>query len=361
MPADFPEELSAHSAFNLVMNPFEPVVRINGQEARYRYSGSGPLKPQECAEHLLLYFNIYDWKDEHKLKGIGADGRLIVLQRPNDDRSMVILISGFRGSGRTSALNLLKYEIAARSLRPPIAIEYNATITANQNQHAREIALILLRAVRRAGLDPLAGRLAETQKDWAAAVGDNAGSPETLFAMFKDDIADLASGLSVVITLDAQDHKVTSDVWRPICRMLSRVADFVIVSLSDHDQAQHFRNNLELGEFQVAWVDAPKVTKDRIMQFLSHRLSKERVEPARVHSPLSPFTPEALQVLFRAIGGNKAEGTMPIAVAMSRLTDVFRHKAQALLQDIKNGVALTVDSVQISGQDMEKYLDDLAR
>jgi hypothetical protein len=358
-PGDFPPALSAHPAFNLAVNPFEPVViRIPGEKTRYRYSGSGPLKPQDCKDHLQLYFNVYEWKDITKLHGL-REGRLTVLNRPNAERAMVILISGFRGSGRTSALNLLKYEFAERSAVSPIVLEYNTKITTDRSQHAKEIAFILQRAARRMGYNDLADRLTATQKDWVAAVGEAAGSPETLFDIFKEDISDLVPGLSVVVALDAQDHKVTSDVWRPICRMLSRMSEYIIVSLSDREQAQHFRANLELGEFQVAWVDSPKVDEDKFTEFLSHRLSKERVAPTAPESCLTPFTPQALKVLFRSTETGAPAVKMPIAVAMSRLASVFQHKATALSKDVNNGVVLTAAQVLITGADMEAYLGGL--
>jgi hypothetical protein len=363
LAGDFPPDLSTLPAFNLVVNPFEPIiVPAGGQQTRYRYSGSGPLKPQDCKEHLTLYLKIYDWKDKAKLDGLSDGGRLTVFHRPPDDRAMVTLISGFRGSGRTSALNLLKYEFSARSAVEPLVLEYSAKITTDLTQHAKEFALILQRAARRAGHPQLANQLATTQQEW---VGVGGSSPETLFDFFKQDISDLVPGLPVAIVLDAQDHKVTSDVWRPICRMLSRMSNFIIVSLSDWEQAKHFRANLERGEFDVAWVDAPKVTETKITQFLSHRLSKERAAPEAVPS-LAPFTPEALQVLFRPTGNKgpldkEPPGVtmLPIAVAMSRLAGVFQRKAAALMQELGNGGALTPAKVLITGQDMEDYLGSL--
>jgi hypothetical protein len=357
-PADFPQALSAHPAFNLAGNPFEAIVYVAGQPIRYRYAGSGPLKPHECEEHLPLYFDVYEWMNATRLKGLGADGRLTVLQRPNDDRSMVILISGFRGSGRTSALNLLKYETRKRSAIAPVVVEYNAKITSNVNQHCKEIAFAIRLAIKRAGHDTLAMQLADSQKDWADTVGQDAGSPEMLFDIFKENITDLLPGLPVVVALEAQDHKSTSDIWRPICRMLSRLCQYIIVTLTDRDQAEHFRGSLEIGAFQTAWIDAPKVTQGKIVQILSSRLAIKRVNPPATPG-LEPFTQQALQVLFQPIGAGAAPVTMPIAVAMSMLAAVFQRKAQALEQDIANGIQLTEAKVLITGQDMGDYLANL--
>lgn len=105
-------------------------------------------------------------------------------------------------------------------------------------------------------------------KKWTDTMGQDAGSPELLFDMFKQDIADLKPGLPIVIALDARDHKVTSDIWRSICSMLSRVADYIFVTLTDRDQAQHFRGYLEVDLFQAAWIDAPRVTEGKIIQYL---------------------------------------------------------------------------------------------
>jgi hypothetical protein len=355
---DYPPVLSAHPAFNLDFNPFEPRVQVDG--TRFRYSGSGPLMPQECAQHLPLYFNVYEWKDPTKVNGLAPRGGLTVLLEPRDDRAMVILISGFRGSGRTSALNLLKYEITQRAVQPPVIVEYKtAQITTNLNQHAKEIAYVTQRAVRRLGHVALAGQLSTAQTEWAAAVGETSSNPDMLFSIFADEIRDHVPGLPIVVALDAQDHKVTSDVWRPICRMLGQVARYIIVSLSDRDQAQHFRANLERGEFQVAWIDAPKVSEPRIRQFLSDRLSGARVGPVGPAAALTPFTPEAVQALFRATGENADTIAVPIAVAMSRLADVFQKKAMALSEEVNAGATLVSASVLITGADMERYLGQL--
>jgi hypothetical protein len=323
--------------------------------ARFYYSGSGALDPVKAADHLAFYLDLYDWQDKGKVGGLRPDGRLAALERTNPSRAMILLVSGFNGCGRHSAINLLLYEIAQKLGQAPVVVTYATPITENRAQHALEIATFFAKAVMQhpAGGAALATTLRKTIKDWREnIIPGTTPNADTLFQSIKTDIP---AGMGIVVVLDASNHKVSNDIWRPICGLLAELAQFVIVGLSNKVEANLFRTHLSLGQFQVGWIDAPRISKADMAKLLAARLKSERAVPGAATESLSPFTSGALDVLHSRSDSSNQSVDWPIEVALNRLAGVFAEKIRSLEQMIANGQQPTEADIAITAQDMRNY------
>jgi hypothetical protein len=249
---------------------------------------------------------------------------------------------------------LLLYEIEQQMQQRPILVTYRTPITSNRVQHAADIAWLLSLDAAQVSGQALADTLKQSIKDWRENVPPGgAPDPDTLFQLLRMVIP---AGRGVVAVLDAANHKVSNAVWRPICRMLAELADFIIVSLSDKAEANLFRTNLAMGEFQVGWVDAPKITEAKMTALLATRLLRERATAGADPASLTPFTSEALGVLYRPAGGATQTVTWSITVAMSKLAGAFAAKSRALAQALAQGHRPSPAEILITAKDMEDYL-----
>jgi hypothetical protein len=356
---DPPPALATDPALNLARDPFAPELQLPGGAVRFPYAGSGPLDPR--AGHLGLYLDLYDWPDAGKVGGMAPNGRLSALERANPQQAMVLLVSGFGGCGRSSAINLLLYEIEnyLKNLNQhPIIVSYRTQIISTCAQHAADIAGLLARQVSRSSDDgkALADILKETLKEWTGNVVPNSKigpNPDNLFQMLRDDIP---SERRVVVILDAVNHEVSSDIWQSICRALSQLADFIIVSLSERKYADLFRSIFGVGEFQVGRVDAPKTTEAKMAKLLAVRLGHERIIANTDPASLVPFTPEALNVLYRPSGNRTETVEWSITAAMRALAGAWVAKSRALAATLAEGRRPTPDEIAITAKDMEDYI-----
>jgi hypothetical protein len=96
---------AAFNALRLKSNPFSPEHIEGAQLVRFDYT-AGPLTPETTPHHLQYYFDLYDWSDTHQLGSIGPDGRLVTFPTQVGRPGMIVVISGFTGTGRTSLINL---------------------------------------------------------------------------------------------------------------------------------------------------------------------------------------------------------------------------------------------------------------
>src|SRR5689334_19008496 len=121
---------TAFNALRLKTNPFSPERMEDGQLIRFDYT-AGPLTPEINPHHLQYYFDIYDWSDTQQVGNIGPDGRLVNFPTQVGRPGIIVVISGFAGTGRTSLINLLLYEIKNRASSTPIITKYPIKITSN--------------------------------------------------------------------------------------------------------------------------------------------------------------------------------------------------------------------------------------
>ena len=352
MAADPPATLANEPAFNLVRDPFAPEFTTPAGKERYYYSGSGPLDPRSNAAHLGFYLDVYEWHDPGKVGGMRPDGRLAALERNNPGRSMILLVSGFSGCGRSSAINLLLYEIENRMGHAPLRVDYSVSITATLVQHAISIAQLLMDAA--APTATLATNLERRLDRWLKYTPAGLSpDPDGLFQALKTAIP---AGLGVVTVLDAANHKVPSETWRKICEILAHISDFIIVSLSDRQEAELFRSILSRGQYQVGWIDAPKITEDKMTKLLALRLEHERMAKGASPTPLAPFTAAALSALYQRGKGATQPVSWPIAVAMGWLAKAFAAKSRVLTDAVNNGRQPAAAEIEITANDMENVI-----
>ena len=356
--ADAIAAVLAHPTIGLRLNPFEPEIPIKGKPTRFRYT-SGPLDPRMSDGYLKLFFNLYKWMDKVAIEGLNAEGRLVRLDRLRADHAMLVLISGVSGSGRTSVRNLLLYEIEQRLQHSLLLVEYPVRVVDDPQQNAIDLAMRLQDEVEDIPNLDLAMAIGNTLERWQKGTVGGSPNPDTLFALLKRRLDRNIPERPVVFSLEALSHKVSSDNWRPICTMLGQIASFIIVLLTDTNDARNFRKCLDNGEFQVAWIDAPQISKHVMKEFLELRLSQERVGGAAAAANIAPFTAEALVTTF-ATSDEKGEQELTIALALARLAGLFDWKLHRLSQMLAtaggSAASLPVETVEISAQDVRDFL-----
>jgi len=327
--------LGSRREFGLRTSPFTPSLQEDGRQLRFAY-GAGPLNPyqKDSSYHLRYYFDFYDWMDRGAIAVIQENGRLRVFARPRSDQPMVVLISGFRGTGRTSVKNLLLYEIATRTRGVPVVTEFKISMTAQRAQDAANLANTFVKNFEgRPNTGNVKKALQETIKGWRENLLGDDPNMEFLFQSLRNDVDAAIPDTTTVFCLDASSYSASPDMWRQTCKAVSLLADFVILFISDRNQANFSKSNLLRNNFQVAWIDAPTVDRAKMAHFLAKRLRDERVaSQQRVASELAPFTPDALDALFSATDGTAPRPVvrLPISFALDTLKRAFNQKCQQL-------------------------------
>jgi hypothetical protein len=111
--------------------------------------------------------------------------------------------------------------------------------------------------------------------------------------------------------------------------MLHGFVDFVILTLTDNDDARYIRSSCIMNGQPVALIDAPRIDLDGLRAFLRRRLDKARVRVA-VTSDLHPFTDDALIALFAPSNRHDREPVrLPIGVAIQKLAKAMERKGKA--------------------------------
>jgi hypothetical protein len=400
---DLPDQLKANPALNLKRDPFALELSAGNGPARFRYDESRPLVPFRNRQYLELYLNPYDWRSRTKVDGLDQNGRLITLQPGNAPDAMVLLVSGFKGCGRTSMINLLRYEIE-QQMAPmgwrPIVVPYSAAIVGTEAvDHALDIAESLANEAgvppTEASYDAPGGALLPANRDGGAGTDGQAAAetarrardrakeledtirqtasrwrqnvlpgreprPESLFRNLRRAIPE---DLRVVVQVEAVDQQTTPASWLSICDMLRQLADFIIVSLSntmDRDTASAalVRSAVETGRLPAGWINAPRVARAQMETLLAARLARERRLPDTDTNSLVPFTPEALAALYKTAGGSTGPVTLPISAALKVLAGAFTAKSNALGRMLASGQQPLATDIPITDRDVEQYLRD---
>lgn len=340
--------LTGRQEFGLRTNPFTPTVVENDNPTRFEYGG-GPLNPfaEENRYHLRYYFDVYDWMDPHAVDGLNGDGRLRVFERGSGQKPMIVLISGFQGTGRTSLKNLLLFEIATRSAKEPIVTEIKISLTTDRAQDAQNLASTFVKNFTTpTNMGNVRNALQESIKNWRESRLGSDPNMEFLFQSMRNDVEAAIPDRPIVFCFDATNHATSPDAWRQICKAVALLADFVILFVSDRNQANLSKTILAQSNYQAAWIDAPAVDHGKMGRFLAKRLREERIA-AHQHAAaeLAPFHPDALKVLFSATqgAGQPENVTLAISFALANLKRAFNNKCNELAA-----------ALQAAGGDVEK-------
>ena len=356
---------SALSALRLKTNPFSPERSDGGRLVQFDYT-AGPLTPEAYPHHLQYYFDLYDWSDTQQLGNIGPDGRLVTFPNQVGRPGMIIVISGFNGTGRTSLINLLLYEIKHRAPSGLIVTKYPIKITSSRRQDAMNFADNFIRTVtnftagnRQRAIKSLPTKMKDTFDRWKANSSPDETNADYLFQQLALDAEDVLPTTPIVFSLDATDYMNTPDTWRPTCTMLRYLANYIILSLSNRDHAIYLKNSLQRSNFQVVWIDSPRVDVPRARRFLTHRLAAEREGVTVQGAELFPFTDEAVNALFAPTNGNQSV-PQPISVTIKKLKGAFDKKfsdiTRVLADPATASQQLSAANLSISAADMRHYL-----
>ena len=353
---------AAFNALKLRTNPFSPERVDGGQATRFDYT-AGPLNPETNPQHLQYYFDLYEWFDAQQFGRIGPDGRLVVFPAQVNRPGTIVVISGFTGTGRTSLINLLLFEIRQRALSAPIVTKYPVRITSNRRLEAMNFADNFMRTVLKSTAGTKQRRIKKlmesTFEKWKTNSSLEEPNADYLFQQLALDVDDVLPNTPIAFSLDATDYMNTPDTWRLICMMLQHLANYIILSLSNRDHARYIKDSLLRNNFQVVWVDAPRVDVSRTKSFLTHRLGAEREGLIAQGQELFPFTDDALDALFAPTSGNQPV-PQSISVAIKRLKGAFEKKlndiASLLADPATAGQHLSAARVLIRGADMQRYL-----
>jgi hypothetical protein len=356
---------TAFNALRLKTNPFSPERMEDGQLIRFDYT-AGPLTPEINPHHLQYYFDIYDWSDTQQVGNIGPDGRLVNFPTQVGRPGIIVVISGFAGTGRTSLINLLLYEIKNRASSTPIITKYPIKITSNRRQDAMNFADNFMRTVakftassRKRDIKNLPKKMTSTFEKWKANSSPDETNADYLFQQLALDVEDTLPDIPIVFSLDATDYMNTPDTWRPTCTMLRYLANYIVLSLSNRDHALYIRNSLLRNNFQVVWIDAPRVDIPRAKRFLTQRLAAERQGAAALGEELLPFTDEAINALFASTSGGQPV-PQSISVTIKKLKGAFDKKINDIVAVLADTAAaaqqLSAAPLSISAVDMRRYL-----
>jgi hypothetical protein len=349
-------------ALRLRTNPFSPECNLGGRLERFDYT-AGPLTPEVAPHHLAYYFDVYEWSDTQQVGKIGPNGRLETFPTQIGRPGMIVVISGFSGTGRTSLINLLLYEIKARASSSPLITNYPIVITRNRVQDAKNFASNFLRTVtkfaegnKQKKIRSLPGVMQATFTNWKDNLSSDEPNTDFLFQQLAIDAQDAIPSTPIVFSLDATDYMNTPDTWRPTCTMLRNLANYIILSLSNRDHAVYILNSLTRNNFRIVWIDAPRMDIGRAKRFLMQRLSAEREGPPIAGEELFPFTDEALAALFSPTTGNQPV-PLAISVAIRKLKGAFEKKlaeVAAIMADPNRQAQQLPPSLSINGADMTR-------
>lgn len=290
-------------------------------------SASGPLiAPADLAD----YHDFYRWVDLQKLGGLTAEGRVLIADlSPSPGRMMLLLLSGAQGCGRSSLESLLSYETIQRFKTPPITPKLTLTNVLDKRAIAIAMARALSVEVKKHSLEASTA-LGSTIDSWR---DDNPPGVEpmidTLFDRLRSEMQTSLPDVGVILTLDAIRHSVTRDTAQACAAMPQGLADFVILILTNHDDAQFIRSSSIRKGQPVALVDAPRLDLVTTRAVLEKRLKNCRV-PGAITSVLYPFTDDALAALFEPSPNFRDQTIkLPIRVAMQKLADAAERKCSA--------------------------------
>jgi len=306
------------------------------------------LSPRADPGQLAYYLDFYEWHSAGLLNGLGPGGSIDVSALRSSE-TVTILISGAKGSGRSSVKNLLLYELEKASqnpdsggaLRPaPIILDVKVPLSSDQKQAAIMLSFLLADEAERR--NPAAGQqITKTFTRWSNFPD---AAPTMLFQLLQMDIQAAFPHTEVIVVLDASSHTLTRDTARATNAMLSGFAAYVIMSLTRPDDARFMRDELT-GKRRAAWVNAPKVDAAVVKAYVTDRIAAQRAPGFAAPDQIFPFSAGAIEKLFKATAGPGME-PLSIGIVLEKLAGVMARKAQ------KPGAPPSI----ITDADMEDFL-----
>jgi len=308
------------------------------------------LAPMKHPDHLDYYFDFYEWRDQARLKGISAEGRIEILQLSVN--TTTILISGPTGCGRSSLENLLLYEITELAQSAPLILSLKLRV-GQRDTTSRGLALAnnTYAEVRRGS--PEKGQvLLATIEGWKALILPGT-QPDiaNLFEQLRRDINDELPGALVIVSLEALDHTISYEAALDTADMVQGFADIVILSVTVSDTARYIRTSFTTRQRAVAWVNAPRVAPRDLKRYVEKRFGAERSGGDPRPGPLHPLTEEAIETVFASADATNVID-LPIRIAIQKLADVLRGK---LRQQVGEG---SVGELAINEQDVRRTLGE---
>lgn len=290
------------------------------------------LTPQADSNQLDYYLDFYDWKTHDLLSGLSPKGAVDV-SKLRSAHTVTILISGIVGSGRTSVKNLLLYELekvavaAGRGIPDsrPIVLEVKVPLSTDQQKAALALSMLLITAAKRRSADA-AKEIEETLVTWQRINAGGSPDVETLFQNLQVAVSERFPGVEIIVVLDALEHTLTRDTARAANSMLKGFANYVIISLTQADDARFIRDELSARR-PTAWVNATKVTSNAIKGYVARRNAAHRIAGFVGPDQIFPFTDRAIDYLFKATAGAGQEG-LTIGIALDKLTHAMIWKAK---------------------------------
>ncbi|HEX8364626.1 MAG TPA: hypothetical protein VF603_05010 [Allosphingosinicella sp.] len=279
------------------------------------------LSPDNDPGQLRYYLDFYDWGEAEMFTGLAEDGTVRVRPLPGVS-PITVIISGEAGSGRSSIKNLLVYQLKQGRDPATIVLDVPVPPSPTRQDVATVLSTKLMFAVRDRNRD-LKDRVKETFDTWKDMSASDPNA-EMLFQLLADDLRDGLPGAEVIVILDASSHNLTRDAARATIAMLRGFATYVIMSLTNVEDARFIKDSGDAG--RPALIDAPYVDAPMIKLYVERRLAAERAEGFRPVHAFFPFDPEAIDEMFESTSPEH-RNTASISVALSRLASALRRKA----------------------------------
>lgn len=321
--------------YGLRTHPFAPEVGADGQPID-RAVLSRTLDPYKNERELAYFYDFYEWHNQDVMANIDRNHGFRHFTPQEGDDPLVILISGYNKTGRRSLARLVRKQIgASHGGDVPIIVEVDL-VGKDANVHARELATAFIDSyVFDSGeANPTEERL---QGILDRALNTEQAMPgtgyQTIFQSLKRNVRRYCSRPTVfeIRGIHSQDS------WRKLYKILSPLANYLVIITTDEPEASVGRNSLRRKGIKLASVTAPRLNAAQAKKFLLFRIKAERLAGHADPSSLQPFDASAIDGLFASGVANRgAPVEWQIQWIIAKLSFVLDRHLQALKKDAED-------------------------
>lgn len=295
--------------WQLRAHPFNPPMDAKGQPyldeqgaAVSRAFWQLPLNTQRDRRFIDFYFDFYDWNQSELIQHISKQTlfqKFPVLATLREPKSLLIVIQGSDGTGRESLRNLILHKIQEESGAGPVVIEVELD-SFNHADNIKEIAQTFYDGYATSSYQaPTRAELKDIYEEGKDSPNPGAETYYAgMFRRFNMKVRSVQKTSRIVLLLKGAlaTGGDSYDTWRVIYNSTSSLFQYIIVMTTDEEEANSAHEIFRRDNKNVTVIKARELWLDDARSYLQTRLDQERTAP--VNDRLSPFTEEALTVLF---------------------------------------------------------------
>jgi hypothetical protein len=316
--------------YGLRTHPFAPEIGPDGNPVDPSVL-SRTLDPYNNSMELRYFYDFYEWHNREVMADIDQERGLSQFRSQQGDDPLLIILSGYNNTGRRSLARLARKQIRDSHAGKPMFIEVDLSGN-DTNVHARELAKAFIDYYAWASgeTEPKEESLRTILRDASADEEVKPGTGyQSIFRSLRMRVRQYCPLRPIVFEIRDIDRQ---DTWQLLYKILSPLANYLVIITTDETEARVARNNLQRKPVKFASVTAPRLDYNKAEQFVRFRFEAER-QPGHTHfSSLAPFDPSAIAALFASSltkPGGKVEWQIQWIIENLRLM-LDRH-----LQDLK--------------------------